>query len=51
VPVAELELVVEEAVELCAKAEPSKAVASAAMTLKNIVKIVVNASSRQLILA
>ena len=52
VPVAELEWVVEAAVvELCVTAEPSKAVASTAMTLKTIVRIVVNGAPRQLILA
>lgn len=52
VPVAELDCVLEEAVvELCADAELSKAVASTATTLKNIVNNIVDVSRRQLILA
>ena len=52
VSVAELEREADEAVvELCAKAEPNKAVASTAAMRKNIAKIVVDVPFRQLILA
>ena len=51
VPVAELDGVLEAVVELCANAGLSKAVASTATTLKNIVNYSVNVSWMRLILA